>query len=294
VIAATLDAAGQAVSASVPGGVWIAGEQEPPVREFRLRPVGGEDELFLLDTMDTRPPSERATSLLSRCLLDGQDHVGRLTVGDREALLLQLRRLTYGEELNCIVSCPAERCGERMDVVLQVSDLLLASYDEARRTYELSLDSAGMSYGVTFRLPTAGDLTRISGLGSDALERGASDLLKHCVLVVTKDGGTGTVDDLPEDVRPAVAARMAELDPQAEIELDLECPACGFAFSVVFDAGAFFLRELDERASRLPAEIHTLAWHYHWSEQDILQMPAARRTRYLELIAATLQRRGAA
>jgi hypothetical protein len=81
---------------------------------------------------------------------------------------------------------------------------------------------------------------------------------------------------------------MAERDPQAEIELELACPACGSAFSVVFDTATFFLQELDARAKGLMQEVHTLAWHYHWSERDILQMPRQRRARYLELLSQSI------
>jgi hypothetical protein len=68
--------------------------------------------------------------------------------------------------------------------------------------------------------------------------------------------------------------------------LNLECPVCGGAFAVVFDTASFLLQELDERASRLVHEVHTLAVHYHWSERDILQMPHRRRARYLELVSS--------
>jgi hypothetical protein len=83
---------------------------------------------------------------------------------------------------------------------------------------------------------------------------------------------------------------MADRDPQAEIELDLACPVCNTAFSVVFDTAEFFLQELDQRAAQLTQDVHTLAWHYHWSERDILQLPRRRRARYLELIAGAIAR----
>ena len=51
----------------------------------------------------------------------------------------------------------------------------------------------------------------------------------------------------PEHVSPAladsVAELMAELDPQAEIVLDLCCPACGGAFTAPFDAADYLFRE---------------------------------------------------
>jgi hypothetical protein len=95
---------------------------------------------------------------------------------------------------------------------------------------------------------------------------------------------------LPSAIRDALSDAIAERDPQAEIELDVACPACRTAFSVVFDTAAFFLQELDGRAAQLVQDVHTLAWHYHWSERDILRMPRRRRARYLELVAEAAAR----
>jgi len=78
---------------------------------------------------------------------------------------------------------------------------------------------------------------------------------------------------------------MADRDPQAELKLQLQCPTCDLAFSIVFDVASFFLRELDDRALGLLTEVHALASHYHWSERDILEIPAWRRARYLQLVA---------
>ena len=35
-------------------------------------------------------------------------------------------------------------------------------------------------------------------------------------------------------------------------------------------------------------EVHLLAYHYHWSETDILELTGPRRRRYLALLAETL------
>ena len=92
---------------------------------------------------------------------------------------------------------------------------------------------------------------------------------------------------LAPEVRVAIGAAMAEHDPQAELELDLICPVCGAQFSAVFDTATFFLQELDQRSARLLRDVHTLAWHYHWSEREILRMAPQRRAQYLDLVAGT-------
>ncbi len=277
---------------ALPGGLWPegSGDGEPrPVREVALRAVVGADEVFVLDTGGALP-SERATALLARCLRDGDRIAPRLTVGDREALLLHLRRLTLGEAVDCVLRCPAETCGEPMEVALGVSDLLLPPYREVRASYAVTVDADGAGYEVSFRLPTAGDLDRIAVLARSDPEKGAVEILRRCVLCAARDGTPLDASELPAAVRSAVSAAMAEHDPQAELELDLLCPVCGAAFSVVFDTAAFFLRELEERAASLLSEVHTLALHYRWSEAEILRMPARRRAQYHALVMGALAR----
>jgi hypothetical protein len=280
------------VRVAIPGGVWVDGVQrtDGPLRELALRPVSGEDEAFLLDTAEHALPSERATALVARCLGDAEVETTAhaLTVGDREALLLQLRALTLGDTLDCVLSCPAASCGERMELELRVAELLVPAYADVRRSYELTAEEGDARYDVSFRLPTGADLERVALVSRGDPERGADELLARCVLGAMHDGVEMRADSLPRAVRSAVAAAMAERDPQAEIELELACPTCGNAFSIVFDTATFFLQELDERARRLMHEVHTLAWHYHWSERDILQMPHRRRARYLELVSESV------
>jgi hypothetical protein len=276
----------------LPGGLWRGGA-DGPVRELGLRAVGGEDEAFLLDTRDAGPPSARATALLARCLADAGDPeevAGALTVGDREALLLHLRRLTLGDAVPCVLRCPSAACAERLELELRVSDLLLPPYAEARPTWELDLEERGARYAVTFRLPTAADLDAAAALARADPESGAAELRRRCVLRAEREGSPIAAGELPAGAREAVEAAMAVRDPQAELELELRCPACRAEFSVVFDTAAFFLQELDERGERLLQEVHALAWHYHWSERDILRLPARRRARYLELVADAVAR----
>ena len=39
-------------------------------------------------------------------------------------------------------------------------------------------------------------------------------------------------------------------------------------------------------------EVHYLAFHYHWGEREILEMPGAKRRRYLSILAEKLEQAG--
>ncbi|MEO6998479.1 MAG: hypothetical protein ABI112_10380 [Terracoccus sp.] len=273
--------------AHLPGGLWEDGTE--PLRTLALRPVGDEDQSFLLDTARRLPPAQRANLLLARCLEPEVRHVvPHLTIGDREALLLQLRGLTLGDRLECLVSCPRVECGLMMQVHLDVHDVLLPAYADPRAEHVLSLEHGGATIVLRLRLPCAADLDRVGNLASPDAEAAATTLLAACVLDVRVDGTLAQLDLLDEVVVAEVERKLAELDPQAEIELELECSECGLPFEVLFDAGTFLLQEVDEQADQLLADVHLLALHYHWGEREILSMSSDRRSRYLDLVTATL------
>src|SRR5918995_3980488 len=94
----------------LPGGLWIDGVR---YCEASLRSLNGDDEAFLLERGELLLPVQRTTALLARCLTRlgplspvTTETVALLTAGDREALLLHLRRLVLGERLQCLLSCP--------------------------------------------------------------------------------------------------------------------------------------------------------------------------------------------
>jgi hypothetical protein len=260
-------------------------------RELRLRQVAGDDQAFLLDAAATLAPDERANVLLERCLDedDAAALVSSLVAGDREALLLQLRGLSLGESLDCVLTCPAPGCGERMELELRIADLLVDAYPDVRATYEIALNAEGPPRVAWFRLPTVADLRAATAAGTGDTEAVVTDLLRRCVTIVVDGQDVIAGDQLDAGARHLIATAMAERDPQAEIELDLACPSCGTPFSVIFDTPAFLLQELDARAARLLEEVHALAFHYHWSEREIMAMAPTRRERYLTLLADTLR-----
>ena len=109
------------------GGYW---EGEKGYFEAQLRQPTGDDDLFLAEAGADLPLPHLATALLTRCLTRlgplqpvTEETVRRLTVGDREALLLHLRRLAFSDALACVLNCPA--CNDPLDLDLRVSDLIL-------------------------------------------------------------------------------------------------------------------------------------------------------------------------
>jgi hypothetical protein len=261
---------------TLPHGTLTAGTGE---RIVELRIPTGHDEEAILDPGLTH--AQRVTKLLERCIVRVGEAaptpavLGSLVAGDREALMLHLRRAAFGGELDCVLECT--ECGETMDLDLSIDELLVEPYPEPRAEHETQLDGGRR---VRFRLPTGGDLEAAARAGEDP-EAGVRALLERCVI----DAG-GTVEPLLDPpARAELARRMAALDPQADVTFAVTCPNCGEASTARLDAAAAILDELCSRTDELYGDVHSLALHYHWSEPQILALEVPRRRRYLALVA---------
>ena len=229
-------------------------------------------------------PARRAMALLApACPERSPDALARLSIGQRDARLLALREWTFGSRLLSLATCPG--CGERLDLALDTADIQPSPLprDEAGgESQSEALSLAVDGYEVQFRLPDGLDLEAIAGHDDAAVARQA--LLQRCLLGACHEGDEVAAGRLPASVEESVVEAMARADPQADVVLDLSCPACDHRWQAVFDIASFFWTELDAWARRTLREVHLLASAYGWREAEILALSPWRRQAYLEMV----------
>jgi hypothetical protein len=268
---------------TVPGGFELDGGWR---RTLWVKPWSGRDQIAA-GSSEGSAPAAFATRLLSRCVyLDreatevSEAFARDLQVGDREALMLHLRRVSVGDRLPCVLTCPS--CGAELELDLAVTDLLVPPYDHDGHEHQSTLGSSGEGVQVRFRLPTGADQEIAASVASRPEE--ARRLLLECCLVEI-DGASG---ELSPEQTDALARTMAELDPQADLRFAAECPECGELFSSELDAATYVRDETRSLEGTLRSEIHLLAFHYHWSEAEILALSAADRRAYVRFLLDVL------
>jgi hypothetical protein len=122
---------------------------------------------------------------------------------------------------------------------------------------------------VKFRLPSARDLAAlVEG------PRPESDLFRGCVEPA----------DVPVRLRRRIERAMEALAPPLSRTLTGRCPECGRSIDIYFDVRSFVLPELREHAASVYQDVHLLALHYKWPEEDILALPRSRRMHYAEML----------
>jgi hypothetical protein len=223
-------------------------------------------------------PSERALALLAPAFPQtSTEDLAALSIGERDGRLLELREATFGPQIAATAVCPG--CGQRLELAMEVAEIRVpAPAEQPRESIGLSVED----YDVRFRLPTTADVAAVAKESELASAR--QSLLQSCLLSARQSNIDVPPDRLPDHVVTAIVARMAEVDPQANVQLALSCPNCHARWEETFDITSFFWSELDVWGRRLVREVHTLASAYGWREADIVAMSPLRRQMYLELV----------
>ena len=204
--------------------------------------------------------------------------LAQLSVGERDALLMQLHEELFGGHVGALAICSG--CEERVELSFDLSEMRTPGPPEPNRRLTVSWKQ----YRVEFRLPTSSDLLLVSE--PEDVENKLKQLLERIVFRAEHAGRLIAAQELPEELISAMESEMQAADPQGEVNLRLCCQSCGHEWSVLFDVGSFLWKEVDAWAIRLLREVHLLARAYGWREADILAMTPWRRHSYLEMVSA--------
>jgi hypothetical protein len=233
-----------------------------------MQSFSSSDVLVLWERGARLHPLDRSLLALSAALPAAAEDFADWSLGRRNRALFELHAACFGTMLQGWSECPA--CGEKAEFELEDRQLLAAS-TAAQPGTTVTIR------GGSFRLPTSRDLAEMLADDPDAAAR---SLLERC-----RVGDAG-----PEEWSNAALSEagdaLAAADPLAEVQLALDCPACGDQWNDVLDIGCFVWAEVESRARRLLWEVHTLASAYGWSEAESLGLSALRRGAYLAMVQA--------
>lgn len=253
--------------------LWLRGPGA--ARRFAARAFGllRED----LDVDFAGPPRPVVvTELLRRCLRGheaapcGEEEIWSWTVPQRSQALIAVALASGEERLRSGTRCPHPQCGEIIELDVEVSAFLRR---EDARDFDWSPEPERI---VRAALPTGADQR-------EWLDRGEVTLPAMTRQLLRSIDGQAPADEwvVPESWVDGLATELAQRDPLTALELEARCPACGTTFTIEFDLEAQLLERLQARQEQTLRHIHELASAYHWSEDEIVQLPTWRRHYYL-------------
>jgi hypothetical protein len=222
----------------------------------------------LLEAWETgrvQHPLDRALTLLRAFTGIERRRLAEISIGERDELLLSLRRRFFGDQLEAVCRC--EHCGEPNEFAIDASALPVRP--ERDGSPAVSLERDGVTIAV--RLPNSFDVAAVAGLDE---EQALHDLIARCTI--------GDVVASGDDVEQ-LDALMREAEPLAALDLGFACCACARSNAVAFDAAAFLWSDVADASRRLLFDVDALARAYGWSEAEILALSPRRRASYVRL-----------
>ena len=265
---------------TLPGGLFRDGNLH---LDYRFKPVTGVLERAFAESglnTDTLPRQVSRVLASSLAELGGlavdEDLVRALSAGDRQYLMRQLEALIDPGPRWTTVVCRG--CEEFIQFQVEPGDL--------------PVKRAGTGYPHQAIQLTQGEawVRVVTGADEEALARDVGDAESgiHYLLqrLVTVGGSPVDPRRLSESDFQAIDDLLDKMSPQPALTALVECPYCQLAQDAVLDPCAWLARE----SSALDQDVHLLALHYHWSEQDIFSLSRSRREIYLRLIEQSLGR----
>jgi hypothetical protein len=242
-----------------------------------MKELSGSELLDIWERGYKTPMIERALLLLFMAMPESKPlELSKLPIGRRDALLLQMLERHFGTQLAARVTCPS--CEMELELEIRTKDLKYGDLPQAEVTGRINIEG----YNIAFRLPDSQDLQAASKCS--AIESAGIMLIGRCIIQATKDGKQIPFEDIPPFILEEISNRMGEMDPQANIQINLICPSCEHKWSSRFDVALFLWTLIDALARCSLREVHILATSYGWTEKDILGMSRQRRSAYMEIL----------
>jgi phage FluMu protein gp41 len=204
--------------------------------------TGYEEEL-----VETRSTNTAAlcNELLVRCLSpvgerseEANSRVETLLVAERDAAIVDLRRLTFGDRVETDVECPG--CGAASHVSFDLTQVTLEAADVAEGL-EVTLSDGRLA---ELRLPTARDqVDLLAAALSGAAERRSWLLERAIQRLGDTEGPLGfeKVHALDSRTRLELERELEQEIPDLDLRVGATCEACGREFAAPFDVASFFL-----------------------------------------------------
>ncbi len=230
------------------------------LRTVVLSKMTGNEEALLVDPKLRANGGRLITALLASCIAEIQglgkvtpEVARKLTSADRNYLLLELRRLTFGDELEAHYRCP--RCQNVNDVVENLAELEVRSADEEAGEPEIhvALDDGYMDtdgrghFDVVFRYPTGEDEEAASARRDTNASRQRDVLLARCLLKVGDVEprriaalGTRIFASLSMSDRRTIQRALDDDAPGTSLIREIVCDSCGEMFRTTLDMSHFF------------------------------------------------------
>jgi base plate protein len=245
----------------------------------KLRPLTGREEEMIIDAnLSTRGNNSGSgiirllTDILANCIESigsineiTPDLVRQLLICDRDYLLLKLRQITFGDQVDAQVKCPNESCKKPMNISFDINSIDIQRKDIGNGKFLMHLSrlaaikvnnnngnsrsnnnnhrNNGTYSEIEFRLPTVADQEEIFDVSVENESKALTKMFQRCITHIgdLTEIDENTIYSMSILARREIDRKMQELSPKVDLQLHAKCPECGVDFTSPFDLQNFFL-----------------------------------------------------
>ena len=225
--------------------------------EASLNQMTGIEEEILTDNKLVRNAGKLITELLYSVVetLDGKkpskDTIRQLMIGDRDALLLELRKISLGSEMEAKFQCG--NCNASIEVVENLDEVeILELNGELKETMEIELvdgykDREGEVHKIAVVAYPNGDVQeKTSVIMRQNFGRGNTAMLKECIKEIgsVKPVTNDMIRRLTKRDRDHLLTVISKDAPGPKLKTTVDCYDCGYSFETALDLSNFFVSNL--------------------------------------------------
>jgi len=251
-----------------------------------LRPFGETAEDLDVDFQWASAP-QLTTDILQKCLLAGKDQIQKelvwdLPISSRLQGLLILATRGGDLSLEMTLVCQNSDCQKKMDIEITLKELTQIQKPTYDRQ-EVDVQKDGLR--LRMRRPTGRDQRNWLKQKFSSQEEAMNVALDDLSLAGNELSDSGkTLLSTNKDILQAVERALDEIDPLINLEYNITCPECQKSGNYAIKLEEWAYKKLKSYQDYLIQTIHLLAKAYHWSEEEILTLPAWRRKMYLGML----------
>ncbi|KUJ69064.1 hypothetical protein ACZ90_14585 [Streptomyces albus subsp. albus] len=224
-----------------------------------LRKMTGRDEAIMADKRHRSNGARMISELLGNCLVrlgtvenPGVRVAQQLYSADRHYLLVKLREITFGSEMQASYSCPT--CQEATVLIEDLAELEVVRLggdevpeDLVVRLEDGYVDRSGTVFDVlVFRRPTGTDEERIAAAVRENAAHGKNALLARCLKSMgdmpkprLEALGSAVFNDLTLSDRRIIDQAMNQGGPGVNLRRSVNCGRCGREYGAALDMSNF-------------------------------------------------------
>lgn len=213
----------------------------PSGTEVELREMTGAEEDLLTNEQMMRS-GEGINQVFANCVLrigenesPGMQDVMNMLSGDRAFVLVRLRQVSLGDEVDLDLKCTNPACGADNFTRVDLRDLEVDPYGEGRE-FDFTLPKSGKK--VRFCLMDGHKETRLAQMRKRDI---TTAMLLRIISIDEEPPSKKAMNEMPLFDRNALRAEMASKDGGIDTTIETTCYSCGSALQTRLEAEPSFL-----------------------------------------------------